>query len=260
GTGSHSRVARGNFTPAPPVFVRSGEARVAVKMSCDSSSDRTMLDVEAQTYNTIPKHLMEDWTGFHYLEEGEYDSDGIVPASAVVPKFYGYYEPEDPIYQSKRILLLEECGNDLDHHQKRLEAEDRHIIFSYAVRLHRAGVTQGSFYERNVLIQPGPLSQPPSLRSLDTPSFRIIDFGRAAMYDQDDWDSNREFDIERVKRVVYGRSATGRPMSAKCIAGKELKETTREFSFRPEWTAQDKHITWFDSFDRAKKLGSMYWI
>ena len=37
---------------------------------------------------------------------------------------------------------------------------------------------QGSFYLRNIMIQPGPLTKPPRERSLDTPSFRIIDFGR----------------------------------------------------------------------------------
>ena len=34
-------------------------------------------------------------------------------------------------------------------------------------------------YVRNVLWQPGPLTKPPSERSRKTPSFRIIDFGRA---------------------------------------------------------------------------------
>jgi len=47
------------------------------------------------------------------------------------------------------------------------------------VNLHNAGFLQGSVYPRNVLIQPGPLTLPPSERSLASPSFRIIDFGRA---------------------------------------------------------------------------------
>ena len=47
------------------------------------------------------------------------------------------------------------------------------------LRLHALKITQGSFYVRNVLIQPGPLSAPPSQRTLRIPSFRIIDFGRA---------------------------------------------------------------------------------
>ena len=47
------------------------------------------------------------------------------------------------------------------------------------VNLHNAGFLQGSVYPRNMLIQPGPLTVPPSERSLASPSFRIIDFGRA---------------------------------------------------------------------------------
>ena len=47
------------------------------------------------------------------------------------------------------------------------------------VSLHNAGFIQGSVYPRNILIQPGPLTLPPSKRSLASPSFRIIDFGRA---------------------------------------------------------------------------------
>lgn len=42
---------------------------------------------------------------------------------------------------------------------------------------------QGSFYVRNIMIQPGPLTAPPEKRTLDTPSFRIIDFGRGASWD-----------------------------------------------------------------------------
>jgi hypothetical protein len=33
-------------------------------------------------------------------------------------------------------------------------------------------------YSRNILVQPGPLSVPRANRSLDEPSYRIIDFGR----------------------------------------------------------------------------------
>jgi hypothetical protein len=45
-------------------------------------------------------------------------------------------------------------------------------------RLHEANFIQGSFYERNILVQPGPLTLPRAERSLDKPSYRIIDFGR----------------------------------------------------------------------------------
>ena len=45
-------------------------------------------------------------------------------------------------------------------------------------RLHKANFIQGSIYERNVLVQPGPLDLPSANRSFSKPSYRIIDFGR----------------------------------------------------------------------------------
>jgi len=45
-------------------------------------------------------------------------------------------------------------------------------------RLHLASFVQGSFYERNILMQPGPLTLPRAERSFNDPSYRIIDFGR----------------------------------------------------------------------------------
>jgi hypothetical protein len=48
--------------------------------------------------------------------------------------------------------------------------------------MHQQDVLQGSFAARNFLVQPGPLHLPPSSRSLDTPSFRIVDFGRGQHY------------------------------------------------------------------------------
>jgi hypothetical protein len=45
-------------------------------------------------------------------------------------------------------------------------------------RLHAANFVQGSFFERNILMQPGPLTLPRTERSFDDPSYRIIDFGR----------------------------------------------------------------------------------
>lgn len=46
------------------------------------------------------------------------------------------------------------------------------------LRLHDAGFIQRSIATRNFLIQPGPLHFPPDERSYETPSFRLIDFGR----------------------------------------------------------------------------------
>jgi hypothetical protein len=48
--------------------------------------------------------------------------------------------------------------------------------------MHQQDVLQGSFAARNFLVQPGPLHLSPSSRSLGTPSFRIVDFGRGQHY------------------------------------------------------------------------------
>jgi hypothetical protein len=50
--------------------------------------------------------------------------------------------------------------------------------YSLFLRLSDEDIIQNSSYLRNILIQPGPLSVPPSKRSRATPSFRVIDFGR----------------------------------------------------------------------------------
>ncbi|KAJ6589323.1 hypothetical protein B0H19DRAFT_235705 [Mycena capillaripes] len=74
------------------------------------------------------------------------------------------------------ILLLEECGTPIS--PSNFTADDRSECYSLALRLHYAEFTQNSFYVRNILRQPGPLTVAPSERSNRTPSFRIIDFGR----------------------------------------------------------------------------------
>ena len=50
-------------------------------------------------------------------------------------------------------------------------------------RLHINNYIHGSFYQRNVLVQPGPLTRPPEERSMKMPSYRVIDFGRSDLYD-----------------------------------------------------------------------------
>ncbi|KAI1792673.1 hypothetical protein LXA43DRAFT_1093322 [Ganoderma leucocontextum] len=115
--------------------------------------------------------------------------------AAVVPKFYGYYaavnvdgsviEHSHPdcdedetcsVLWPTRILILEECGNPIvPTNQTR---KQRMKCLRLVERLHHAGFAQGSMYARNILVQPGPLSVPAEERSDDTPSFRIIDFGR----------------------------------------------------------------------------------
>ena len=55
--------------------------------------------------------------------------------------------------------------------------------------MHHADIVQGSFYVRNIMCQPGPLTLPPKRRSYDTPSFRIINFGRGECWD---WELERD--------------------------------------------------------------------
>ncbi|CCM04809.1 uncharacterized protein FIBRA_07002 [Fibroporia radiculosa] len=161
GVGHHSTVYRG----------------IAVKIAGSSSSARGMLEKEANIYNKLPKHLMEDWNGFNLVTPHKYP----VPADAVVPKFYGYHVPKDPYIGSchldrSPILLVEECGVPIRSYGMN---PDEWCCLTHVLRLHYANFIQNFLYERNILIQPGPLSHPPSERSFDRPSFRIIDFGRA---------------------------------------------------------------------------------
>jgi hypothetical protein len=71
-------------------------------------------------------------------------------------------------------------------------------------RLHNARFIQGSTYERNILVQPGPLTLPRAERSLDNPSYRLIDFGRGECFDEDESDSADEKIKDERSRVVYG--------------------------------------------------------
>ncbi|KAF8268121.1 hypothetical protein EI94DRAFT_1800879 [Lactarius quietus] len=151
------------------------------------SVDRYMLENEAKIYDKFPSELQE-----------------FTPSSVpIVPKFFGYYEPSCESvdnYKSddgneedaKRvredvlkllqitvspILLIESCGKpikaDMVYRSPVTEA-----IVGIFNRLHNARFTQGSVYVRNILVQPGPLTSPRLECSFDSPSYRLIDFGR----------------------------------------------------------------------------------
>jgi hypothetical protein len=51
-------------------------------------------------------------------------------------------------------------------------------------------------FRRNVLVQPGPLSVPRANRSLDEPSYRIIDFGRGISL------GINIFSLQKLKRLA----------------------------------------------------------
>jgi hypothetical protein len=59
----------------------------------------------------------------------------------------------------------------------------REEIYSLFLHLHNSDFLHNSPCVRNILIQPGPLTRPPNERSIVTPSFRIIDFGRTERYE-----------------------------------------------------------------------------
>ncbi|KZP19817.1 hypothetical protein FIBSPDRAFT_862305 [Athelia psychrophila] len=107
-----------------------------------------------------------------------------VPLGAVVPQFYGYYVPETQTegpstempYLSP-IMLLENCGIPVD--PDTLDEDDIDECSSLFYRLHEAGYVHNSIATRNIVVQPGPLSELPEKRGMgSTKSFRLIDFGR----------------------------------------------------------------------------------
>jgi len=52
-------------------------------------------------------------------------------------------------------------------------------------------------FHRNVLVQPGPLTVPRANRSLNEPSYRIIDFGRAINLGDD------AYSLERLESEAH---------------------------------------------------------
>lgn len=84
---------------------------------------------------------------------------------------------------------------------------------------------QNSYFRRNVVVQPGPLTRPPKYRSLDSPSFRIIDFGRAQEYN-DHKNPQRAKDLNIVE---YGYKAMGEMDKEELYAKAELRITLEDF-------------------------------
>ncbi|TBU30410.1 hypothetical protein BD311DRAFT_754829 [Dichomitus squalens] len=116
----------------------------------------------------------------------------------IAPKFYGFYVPIGPNGESlvqchssckdfansdchvphwaKSILLMEDCGEPID--PATMPYKHREQCFDLVQRMHRQGFSHGHPHPRNMLVQPGPLSLPPPLRSMASPSFRLVSFGR----------------------------------------------------------------------------------
>ncbi|KAF8492213.1 hypothetical protein F5888DRAFT_1732125 [Russula emetica] len=185
GTGSHSTVFLAPLTLPSTTPKPSVRGAVAVKLSDPHNDQCEMLMNEAKIYDAFPPDLQR----------------GDVP---IVPKFYGCYAPyiklsdrvnngngggnldkegwtreTMPKCMSVPILLLEACGRAV---RSSLSDSGRESIGTLLEHLHEVRFVQGSMYHRNVLVQPGPLTVPRANRSLDEPSYRIIDFGRGISF------------------------------------------------------------------------------
>lgn len=117
GVGSHSSVYRVSLLLPPPLTANSrskdGRVTVIAKTAYSYSEDRRLLENEGRIFNTLSsdkyRYMQQEWCGLNKM-------DGIldpVPVSAVVPKFYGYYVPEQGASDKNLspILLMEDCGS-----------------------------------------------------------------------------------------------------------------------------------------------------
>ncbi|KAI0320272.1 hypothetical protein OF83DRAFT_1169479 [Amylostereum chailletii] len=206
GQGHHSDVYLAPLRLPEPLGARTptGEVSVACKMARPAESARALLDNEGDIYARFPKHLQEEWTGLNLVPPIKMP----VPVCPVVPKFFGYYKPvvDDTILEGAEeslkdkitvwvegltpILLLEHCGTPIE--PSKFSMYEKYLCYTQLLRLHIEEFTQGSYFSRNILVQPGPLTIDPSERSLCTPSFRIIDFGRARSLKAEEEERNEE--------------------------------------------------------------------
>ncbi|KAH9848141.1 hypothetical protein C2E23DRAFT_740245 [Lenzites betulinus] len=236
GEGHHSFVYRAPLTLPPPLSAHSptGQVTVAAKLAYNRCSAHNLLRNEAKIYDSFPKHIQKEYCGYNIVPQCRYP----VPAVAIVPKFYGYYLPVNergdvldnhhrgcsesrPCVTSwpSPILLMEECGKPVE--PAKFTVDQRTECFSLIQRLHHLEIIQGSFYVRNIMVQPGPLTAPPAARSYDTPSYRIIDFGRGETWETWQGKSDRE-------RAAYGPPAGSARATFVAALSEELRRARGE--------------------------------
>ncbi|TFY71843.1 hypothetical protein EVG20_g1149 [Dentipellis fragilis] len=163
-----------------PLSARSPSKQVTVnmKVAMQRQSARDMLENETETYNTFPRHLMEDWCGYN-LPTPEHAFP--VPATAVIPKFFGYYKP-DFDFELEKDKASDKSDDEGYHGDWDIDWKTAVSLSIQRTLIWTQGVVQNSFFTRNIVMQPGPLTLPPEKRSIDRPSFRVIDFGRAELW------------------------------------------------------------------------------
>ncbi|KAI0079856.1 hypothetical protein K474DRAFT_1616965 [Panus rudis PR-1116 ss-1] len=269
GTGHHSLVYGSPLTlPSPLTTYRSahpassarqGTVKVAAKLAVPRESARVMLKHEARIYDSFPEYMSEEYCGYHIVSPWV---KSPTPSTPVVPKFYGYYVPvekerkaptgeessskedgddamdvdeeSDAWKRPSPILLIEDCGVPID--PKKLDVDERSEIYSFLIRLHVEDYLHNSFYLRNILMQPGPLTRQPSHRSLSTPSFRLIDFGRT----------------ETLKsHLEYKRWKKRQQMEGDGGNGKGADEEKKDDGKTEEERAKEEEKGWSIDFDLA---------
>ncbi|KAJ7031152.1 hypothetical protein C8F04DRAFT_1111733 [Mycena alexandri] len=203
GCGHHSNVYRASFRL--PASLETQHVAVVAKIAVPRPEARDFLNHEAVIYNSFPGHLAQEYSGYALVPGLKYP----VHVGAVVPKFFGYYVPAHQGYDARNvaepspILLLEECGSPVD--PQTLTHDNKAECFSLFLRLHLSGFLQKSAFKKNILVQPGPLTVPPPQRSLQSPSFRVIDFGRAfarPSKNSKEWMDERETEVKDVQKVL----------------------------------------------------------
>ena len=175
-------------------------ARVRVAAKLSNQYDEHLAR-EAKNYQSFPSHLFEHWSGYNVVPP----LHDPVPVGAVVPQFYGHYVPENNSDNSSSylspILLIENCGTPVN--PGCLNTDDRQECASLLYRFQAAGWSHNSFAERNIVMQPGPLSERPSYRGLSgISSFRLIDFGRSVECDSRTR-AREEMDADKLFGLVY---------------------------------------------------------
>ena len=78
----------------------------------------------------------------------------------------------------------------------------REECLSLVRRLQDDGLTNASMYLRNILVQPGPLSAPRDERTMEKPSFRLIDFGRAVLRRKSGFEKQRKHDLDKATALL----------------------------------------------------------
>ncbi|KAK0222320.1 hypothetical protein IW262DRAFT_974802 [Armillaria fumosa] len=174
---------------------------------------------EAKNYQRFPAHFFQHWNGYNIVKP----LHDPTPIGAIVPQFYGYYEPEngddDQGYLSP-ILLLEDCGTPID--VEALDIDDRQECASLLFRFHNAGWWHGSVYARNIVIQQGDIQDWPVHKRHSDRRFRLIDFGRSEKEDttEESWTAQQLLKVGKCERVgKLGKSAAGYRVRQRSMTG-----------------------------------------